>query len=132
MKLKFGSERLSALHIRVCSVSECESGLWVCVHMLCVVSLWQVCHTLCVVSLWQVPEQRNSHAMVSLGRTVILFGGSSPDDGPMNDLYALACPGVLSRAASCCVWYFVCLWCHREYLGLSLPSVTERRRVSWI
>ena len=82
--------------------------------------------------VWQVPEQRNSHAMVSLGRTVILFGGSSPDDGPMNDLYALACPGVLSRAASCCVWYFVCLWCHREYLGLSLPSVTERRRVSWI
>lgn len=40
----------------------------------------------------EVPEQRNSHAMVSLGRTVILFGGSSPDDGPMNDLYALACP----------------------------------------
>ncbi len=43
----------------------------------------------------EVPEQRNAHALAAAGgRAVVLFGGSSPDDGPMNDLYLLTCPGV--------------------------------------
>ena len=64
--------------------------------------------------VWQVPEQRNSHAMVSLGRTVILFGGSSPDDGPMNDLYALACPGP-------CVFYPSRVVVRQVFMSCCLP-----------
>jgi hypothetical protein len=52
--------------------------------------------------------------MVAQGRTVILFGGSSPDDGPMNDLYALACPGKAQR------------WCFGRVglMPLPLPRAT--------
>ncbi len=52
----------------------------------------------------QLPDHRNAHAMVARGATVYLFGGSSPDTGPMNDFYVLQCGTAGMSSAVCLAW----------------------------
>ena len=37
----------------------------------------------------RIPEKRNSHQMVAVGSSLYLFGGSSPEEGAMNDFFRL-------------------------------------------
>lgn len=47
------------------------------------------------------PTPRNGHTLVNVSGRLFLFGGSSPDDGPMNDFFELILPGVCVCLCAC-------------------------------
>lgn len=55
------------------------------------------------------PSPRNAHSSCAFGEQMLVFGGSSPSDGPMGDLHSLDVTGALGggrghqhAAATCC------------------------------